>query len=100
MDEIDNWLIARWNADEHMFLPKSPQGWTSLAYMGMPEFPEEWAEEMTEHWAVDDVDGFFAEVPLSTRALKDWDTQSGVDHAFVVTPDSCSAIFEESMSNL
>ena len=88
LDNIDNWLDARWDASEHMFLPASPQGWTSFAYMGMTQFPDAWAKEMTEHWAIDAVDGFFSDVPLAVRALKDWNTFSGVDYVFVVTPDT------------
>ncbi|MBI9017071.1 MAG: hypothetical protein JEZ07_07420 [Phycisphaerae bacterium] len=88
LDNVQNWLNARWDAEKHIFLPQTPQGWTSFAYMAMDEFPDEWAKEMTEHWALDSVDGFFTEVPLAVRALKDWDTLHGVDNVFVVTPDT------------
>jgi hypothetical protein len=40
---------------------------------------------MTKYWAVNDVSGFFTEVPLSTKAIKDWDVISPV---FTVTPDT------------
>jgi hypothetical protein len=88
MDNIDNWLNNRWDPAQHIFNPASPQGWTSMAYMGMNQFPDDWAAEMTEHWAMDNVDGFFAQVPLSVRALKDWGTFQSGDHPFVVTPDT------------
>ena len=88
MDNIDNWINARWDASQHIFNPQSPQGWTSLAYMGMHQFPHDLAVEMTDYWAMNSVDGFFTQVPLCTRALKDWGTLQGVDNVFIVTPDT------------
>ena len=85
LDNIDNWIAARWDSSQHIFLPNSPQGWTSMAYMGMSRFPHDLTSEMTEYWATNNVDGFFAQVPLSTIALKDWGQVSNV---FTVTPDT------------
>lgn len=87
MDNIDNWLNARWETDTpHWFLSGgNPMGWGGMAYMAMNAFPDDWAWEMTEYWATDSVDGFFSDVPLSTKALKDWDQISDV---FTITPDT------------
>ena len=87
MDQIDQWLRSRWETDTpNWFLSGKPMNWGRMAYMGMEQFPPEWARKMTEHWAVNATDGFFTEIPLSTRALKDW---SGVSPEFTVTPDTC-----------
>jgi lysophospholipase L1-like esterase len=59
-----------------------------MAFMGMDAFPELWAWYMTEHWAMDSVDGFYSSVPLTVRAMKDWDSIIGLDNDFVVTPDT------------
>ena len=87
MDDIDNWLNSRWETDTpHWFLNAgNPMGWGGMAYMAMDAFPDDWAWEMTEYWATNEVDGFFAQVPMSTKALKDWDQISDV---FTVTPDT------------
>lgn len=87
MNNLNNWLDARWEKDTpHWFLSGQPMGWSGMAYMGMNRFPDEWAWEMTHYWAVNEQDGFFTEVPLSTRALKDWES---VSPQFTVTPDTC-----------
>jgi hypothetical protein len=60
--------------------------WGGMGYMGMDQFPDDWARDMTDTWAMDDVNGFFTEVAPSTRALKDW---AGVSDVFTITPDTC-----------
>jgi len=86
-DNVQGYLDARWETEEpHWFLTANPMDWLWMAWMGMEQFPDQWAWEMTEHWATDDVDGFYTEVPLGTRALKDW---AGVSTVFTITPDTC-----------
>jgi hypothetical protein len=83
---VQSYLNARWETQtNHWFLTAFPMDWLWMAWMGMEEFPDQWAYEMTKYWAANDVDGFFAEVPISTRALKDW---AGISPDFTITPDT------------
>jgi len=86
MDEIDTWLENRWEIDTpNLFWKGEPKmGWSGHAYMGMNQFPDDWARRMVQSWSVNDQNGFFTQVPLSTVALKDWDQ---VADKFAVTPD-------------
>ena len=86
-DDINNYLNARWETDTpHWFLSGNPMNWGGMGYMGMDQFPDDWAREITDNWALNDVDGFFTEVAPSTRALKDW---AGVHDQYTITPDTC-----------
>ncbi len=87
MDNIDSWLKNRWETDTPHFFGSGARkmDWANMAYMGMNQFPEDWASEMTANWAVNDQVGYFGQVPLLTKALKDWDQISNV---FTVTPDT------------
>ena len=51
-------------------------GWSGFAYLRNSYFPQDWALEMAEKWALDSKDGFFWDVPLSTVALKDFESVS------------------------
>ena len=86
MDNIDNWLNSRWETDTpHWFGGGNPMDWSNMALMAMDAFPDDWAWEMTEYWATDEVDGFFHFGHISTKAYKDWDLVSDV---FAFTPDT------------
>jgi hypothetical protein len=91
MDKIDNWLKAKWQVDTpHLFGSGSRKlDWSNMAFMSMDRFPDDWAWEMTQYWAVNDKQGYFGQVPLLTVALKDWEKISKV---FAVTPDTNSAV--------
>ena len=60
-------------------------GWSGFAYLRNRYFPQDWALEMAEKWALDSKDGFFWDVPLSTAALKDFES---VSRDFTTTPDT------------
>ena len=59
--------------------------WDGFAYLRNSGFPEDWACEMTQAWAMDSKKGFFWKVPLSTIAIKDF---AQVSKDFTVTPDT------------
>jgi hypothetical protein len=59
--------------------------WTGFAYLRNSGFPEDWAYQMTEGWAMDSKKGFFSKVPLSTIAIKDF---AEISKVFTITPDT------------
>jgi len=84
----DAWLNNMWQANgvkDFFGAGKGTLDWSGFAYLRNSYFPEDWAARMVEAWAVDTVKGFFGEVPLTTKALKNWDQVSGV---FASTPDT------------
>lgn len=87
-DDMDSWLNNMWekNGIEKYFGGQTDKlGWSGLAFMAMDDFPDEWAEQMTERWAVNEEEGFFHFGSISTCAYKDWDQQHP---AFAFTPDT------------
>jgi len=82
----DNWLKNMWESREPKYFGGgTPLGWSGFAYLRNSYFPEDWAYQMTKEWAMDSTKGFFWKIPLSTRALKDWE---GVSKVFAATPDT------------
>ncbi len=59
--------------------------WTGFAYLRNSGFPEDWAYQMTQEWAMDSKKGYFWKVPLSTIAIKDF---AQVSKVFTITPDT------------
>jgi len=84
----DAWLDNMWEANgvkDFFGAGKDAFNWSGFAYMRNSYFPEDWAARMTQTWAIDPVDGFYGKVPLTTKALKNWDQVSRV---FASTPDT------------
>jgi hypothetical protein len=58
-----------WEEDISHFMGPSkvkdiPSLWTMMAH----DMPDEWAEEMSEHWVMNSQEGFLGEVPINIRA--------------------------------
>ena len=89
-DGYENWLNTMWEKDgiEHYFggTAGEPLHWTTFAYLAMDDFPQQWARDMVETWAMDSVDGFNAQGQMSTVAAKDWDQI--LNKNFFITPDT------------
>jgi len=87
IDGRDRWLDNSWEARRPKFFGggRDRLGWSGFAYLRNSYFPEDWARQMTQEWAVDSTKGFFWTVPLSTDAIKDFDQVSDV---FTSTPDT------------
>lgn len=82
----DHWLKNMWQSREPKYFGGgTPLGWSGFAYLRNSYFPEDWAYQMTREWAMDSTKGFFWKIPLSTRALKDWE---GISKVFTATPDT------------
>lgn len=87
MDDRQRWLDNMWQARYPNYFGGGGDklGWSGFAYLRNSYFPEDWAYQMTQEWAVDSKKGFFWTVPLSTVAIKDFDRVSDV---FTSTPDT------------
>ena len=89
-DGFEDWLDIMWERDgiEHYFGGSAgePLHWTTFAYLAMDGFPQQWAWDMVETWAMDSVDGFNARGQMSTVAAKDWDQIPNKN--FFITPDT------------
>jgi len=86
-DGLDRWLNNMWQSHQPKYFGGGGDrlGWSGFAYLRNNYFPEDWAYQMTRHWAIDSTKGFFWTVPLSTVAKKDWQQVSKV---FTSTPDT------------
>jgi hypothetical protein len=92
---VENWLDSRWevNGVENFFAayPAAPLGWGGFGYLrneypgAEGGFPDLWAAQMYEDWGMNDVNGFFDDVPMSVRALKDKPAEY---EPFWATPDT------------
>lgn len=85
---LKNWLNGMWEKNDvpdYFGAGEGPLGWSGFAFLRNSYFPTEWARRMTARWAMDPQKGFFWEIPLSTKALKDWDS---ISHNFTSTPDT------------
>lgn len=88
MDNFENWLNNLWEkngVEKYFSAGTGALDWSGMAYMAVDGFPDEWAAQMTERWAVNEVEGFFHSGHISTKAYKDWDQISSV---FTYTPDT------------
>ncbi len=84
----EHWLNNMWESHHPGFFGGGGKhlDWSGFAYLRNSYFPEEWAYEMTRHWAVDSRKGFFWKVPLSSRSIPDLETVN--DPEFASTPDT------------
>lgn len=84
----DAWLNDMWEKNHPSYFGggKEHPSWTGFAYLRNNYFPEEWAYEMTSKWAIDPEDGFFWDVPLSSRTIPE--LSEVFDPEFSSTPDT------------
>ena len=89
-DGFQDWLNNQWEKDgiEHYFGGTTgvPLDWTTFAYLAMDGFPQQWAKDMVETWAMDSINGFNARGQMSTVAAQDWDQIPNKN--FFITPDT------------
>ena len=89
-DGFEAWLNNQWEKDgiEHYFGGTTgvPLDWTTFAYLAMDGFPQQWAKDMVETWAMDSINGFNARGQMSTVAAQDWDQIPNKN--FFITPDT------------
>ena len=82
----DSWLNNMWESRVPKYFGGGETlGWSGFAYLRNSYFPEDWAYQMVEEWALDSEKGFFWKVPLSTTAKKDFDR---ISKDFSSTPDT------------
>lgn len=91
IDQFDNWLNNMWEKSgfEHYFgagSAASSLGWSTFAYLGMEDFPKDWARDMVETWALDSANGFYAQGQMSTVAAQTWHLHPNKN--FFITPGS------------
>ncbi len=84
----DHWLNSMWEKSHPSFFGGQQEklDWNGFAYLRNSYFPEEWALEMTERWAMNSEDGFYWKIPLSSRSIPD--LKNVFDPEFSSTPDT------------
>ncbi len=88
-DGFDSWLNNMWEKNgvtNYFGAGTGGLGWTGFAYLAMDNFPDDWARQMVETWAMDSEDGFYLNGYMCTKAQKDWDLVPNKN--FMVTPDT------------
>jgi len=88
---ITNWMNNTWqkNGVEKYFgagTTNFPLGWSAFAYLAMNDFPQTWARQMVEFWAMNSETGFNYDGQLCTTARKDWHMIPNKN--FWITPDT------------
>jgi len=92
-----HWLNSMWEKHRPGYFGGEPNrlGWSGFAYLRNSYFPEEWALQMTQQWALNSEAGFFWEVPLSTMSIPDlkkespeFDSTKNNHYEFASTPDT------------
>lgn len=89
MHNVHQWLENEWEKDTIGVFGSTANGvsWSNIASSGISMFPRDWVEIMANEWMDDSVKGFYGDVPLTTIALQDFDSQDIVN-SFAVVPDS------------
>ena len=87
-DGRESWLKSMWEKNHPNFFGggREHPNWSGFAYLRNSYFPEDWANEMAQEWAVDSEKGFFWSVPLSSRSIPE--LESVFDPEFSSTPDT------------
>lgn len=88
VDSREQWLNSTWERHHEKYFGGGGKqlGWSGFAYLRNSYFPENWAYEMTRHWALDSEEGFYWKVPLSSRSIPD--LEKVADPEFASTPDT------------
>ena len=92
-----HWLNNMWEKHRPTFFGGEPDrlGWSGFAYLRNSYFPEDWALQMTQRWALNSEEGFFWKIPLSTLSIPDlkkespeFDSTKNHHYEFASTPDT------------